>query len=61
MLQQPLIGWILDKNWNGTLVAGVRAYDASAYAAGFMLVLAWLVVSVAAALLTRETHARQCP
>ncbi|TAK40537.1 MAG: MFS transporter [Betaproteobacteria bacterium] len=61
MLQQPLIGWILDRNWHGTLLAGVRAYDASAYAAGFLLVLAWLVVSVAAALLTRETHARQCP
>jgi predicted MFS family arabinose efflux permease len=60
MLQQPLIGWILDLNWNGALVAGVRAYDASAYAAGFTLVLIWLGVSFAAALATRETHARQC-
>lgn len=61
MLQQPLIGWILDLNWNGTLVSGVRAYDAHAYAAGFTLVLVWLVISFAAALATRETHARQCP
>jgi len=61
MLQQPLIGWILDLNWSGTLVAGVRAYDASAFAAGFTLVLGWLAVSFAAALMTRETHARQCP
>lgn len=61
MLQQPLIGWILDLNWIGTLVAGVRAYDASAYGAGFTLVLGWLVLSFVAALLVRETHARQCP
>ena len=61
MLQQPLIGWILDLNWGGELVAGVRVYDASAYAAGFSLVLGWLAVSFVAALLTRETHARQCP
>ena len=61
MLQQPLIGWILDLNWSGQLASGVRLYDASAYAAGFTLVLGWLAVSFAAALLTRETHARQCP
>ena len=61
MLQQPLIGWILDLNWNGELAAGVRSYDAPAYAAGFTLVLAWLAVSFLATLATRETHARQCP
>lgn len=61
MLQQPLIGWILDMNWNGALVAGVRRYDAAAYAAGFTLVLVWLAVSFTAALAARETHARQCP
>lgn len=61
MLQQPLIGWILDQNWSGELATGVRVYDASAYAAGFTLVLGWLAVSFIAALLTRETHARQCP
>jgi len=61
MLQQPLIGWILDLNWNGALVGGARAYDAAAYAAGFTLVLIWLAVSFAAVLATRETHARQCP
>jgi sugar phosphate permease len=61
MLQQPLIGWILDLNWSGQLASGVRLYDASAYAAGFTLMLGWLAVSFVAALLTRETHARQCP
>lgn len=61
MLQQPLIGWILDLNWSGVLDSGARAYDASAYAAGFAPVLVWLSISFAAALATRETHARQCP
>jgi sugar phosphate permease len=61
MLQQPLIGWILDLNWKGATVDAVRVYDAAAYTAGFTLVLAWLVLSLIAALMTRETHARQCP
>jgi len=61
MLQQPLIGWILDLHWSGATVASVRVYDADAYRAGFLLPLAWLVVSFAAALATRETNARQTP
>lgn len=61
MLQQPLIGWILDRHWQGTLDAGARVYDAAAYRIGFLLLIGWLVISFAAALSTRETHARQCP
>jgi len=61
MLLQPLIGWILDRHWNGELANGVRQYDAGAYAAGFTLLLVWLAISFAAAFATRETHARQAP
>lgn len=61
MLQQPLIGWILDLNWSGTVVGTVRVYDAQAYRAAFALILVWLAVSLAATLATRETHARQTP
>jgi len=61
MLQQPLIGWLLDLNWRGSLAGSVRVYDAEAYRAAFALLLAWLAVSLVAALATRETHARQTP
>ena len=59
MLQQPLIGWVLDLNWAGTLAGTVRVYDVQAYRASFALVLVWLAVSLLASLATRETHARQ--
>ena len=59
MLQQPLIGWVLDLKWTGTLAGTVRVYDAPAYRVAFALMLVWLVVSLVASLATRETHARQ--
>jgi hypothetical protein len=27
-IQQSTVGWILDRNWRGGLVVGVRFYDA---------------------------------
>ena len=61
MLLQPLIGWILERSWSGGLAAGVPVYDAAAYRSAFLLALAWLALSLAAALGARETHARQIP
>jgi MFS family permease len=62
MLLQPLIGVVLDLCWRGELAAsGVRVYDADAYRIAFSLLLAWLALSLAAALATRETRARQMP
>jgi MFS family permease len=61
MLLQPLIGAVLDRYWSGALFAGVRLYDAGAYRAAFLLMLAWLAIALAAAAATRETHARQTP
>jgi MFS family permease len=59
MLLQPLLGAILDARWQGASAAGVRLYDAEAFRAAFTLALAWIACSLAAALATRETHARQ--
>jgi hypothetical protein len=60
---QPVIGWMLDRNWNGALEAGVRVYDADAeaYRAGFALMLVWLAASIIVLAFARETHARQAP
>ncbi len=57
-LSQPLIGWILDFNWDGTMVAGARIYSTDAFETAFLVVAASLTLAVAAALLVRETHAR---
>lgn len=57
-IQQSALGWILDRNWHGIEVDGIRLYDAAAYHAAFL----WLAISAAGAvvsvMLTRETHCR---
>lgn len=59
LVLQPSIGWVLDRFWGGALREGARVFDAAAYRAGFSLMMGWLVVSLAAIQLTRETHCRQ--
>ncbi|MDO8299420.1 MFS transporter [Lacisediminimonas sp.] len=59
LAQQPLIGWILDSNWRGGLVNGVRVYDLHAYQLAFGLLLVWVASAWIALLATRETHCKQ--
>ena len=56
---QPLIGWVLDRNWDGAVANGARIYDFAAYRSGFMLLLAWLVLSLVLLAFIRDTHCRQ--
>jgi len=57
MLTQPAIGLILDRNWNGAMVNGVRSYGFEAWRDGFALMLAWAAVAVAALSFVREGRA----
>ncbi len=59
MVLQPAVGWILDKNWQGKAVDGIRVYPIDAYQAGFILMLAWLALSFLLLFFTRETHCCQ--
>jgi len=59
MVLQPAVGWILDNNWQGKAVAGIRVYPLEAYQAGFALMLAWLALSFVLLFFTRETHCCQ--
>jgi MFS family permease len=61
MVMQPLIGWTLDRHWQGATANGARIYDFEAYQSGFALLLIWGAVSVVLLLFTRETHCRQTP
>ena len=58
MLQQPLVGWILDRSWHGATQGQVRVYDAAAYQAGFTLFVVWIAISLLAIACTRETQAK---
>lgn len=56
---QPLIGWLLDINWDGTEIDGVRIYDAGAYSIALGSLLIAYGIGLAACLALRETYGRQ--
>ena len=56
-LFQPLIGILLDLNWDGATIDGARLYSAEAYRAAFSVLIAFLAAGLAAAFLVRETRA----
>lgn len=56
---QPLIGWLLDLNWDGLSDAGARLYSTEAYQIAFLSLAGCALVAVTAGLLMRETHCRQ--
>jgi hypothetical protein len=58
-VMQPLIGWQLDSNWDGTMQAGARIYAAGNYSTAFFSLLVVNFAALVGALLLRETHCRQ--
>jgi len=58
-LLQPAAGWMLDRNWDGTLVDGVRIYAQNAYYSGFILMIAWALLALGLLFFTKETYCRQ--
>ena len=58
-VMQPLIGWLLDLNWDGRLVDGARVYGAAAYDSALASLLVTTAAALAAGLVLRETHCRQ--
>ena len=58
MVLQPAMGRILDLQWHGELMNGVRVYSPEAYRTAFVLMIAWSLLSVVMMLFTRETHCR---
>lgn len=53
---QPLIGWLLDLNWQGEVAAGSRIYSAAAWDTAFVVLLAAQAVALAMALRAPETY-----
>ncbi len=51
---QPLIGWLLDLGWDGTLAAGARVYAEDTYRAALWTLPAVSALGVFSALLMRE-------
>ena len=59
MLQQPGVGLLLDHNWDGNIVVGIKLYSLPAYQAGFTLMAGWAFLSFLLIFLTKETHCTQ--
>lgn len=53
---QPLIGYLLDLNWDGTMLAGARIYSMSAYNIAMLTLVAASIIAFVCALMLRETH-----
>ena len=54
-LMQPAFGWLLDRNWQGTVELGVRIYSQEAYQSAFWFCAAVLTLGVIFTLLIKET------
>ena len=55
---QPLIGALLDLNWDGAMAGGAPIYSPEAYRAAFSVLVIFLFAGLGAAFLVRETRAR---
>ncbi len=55
---QPMVGWIMERTWDGRMEAGVRIYSASDWRNGIMLLTASAVAGWIAMLFVRETGCR---
>ena len=58
-VMQPLIGWLLDLNWDDTLVDGARIYSASAYVYALSSLIIVNATALAASFVLTETRCRQ--
>ena len=56
MILQPVVGKVLDANWAGEMVNGVRLYSLSAYRYGFTLMMGWVLLSTIILFFTKETY-----
>lgn len=57
-IMQPLLGWVLDRLWDGRIEAGARIYSIEAYETAFLLLPAACAAGVLATLFIRETHGK---
>ena len=53
---QPLAGYILDAQWNGTIIDGVRVYDVVHYQYALSILPIACIFSLSAAILLKEKH-----
>lgn len=53
-MTQPLFGYIAELTWDGTMANGVRIYSANDYHNGFIAMIIFSIIALAAAFKVRE-------
>lgn len=60
-IAQPLVGWLIELNWNGTMINNVPILSAYNYNFGFWLMPVAMTLAACLLMLIRETHAQPLP
>lgn len=55
---QPIIGWMLDLRWDGTMLEGARIYQTADYRFAFICLVAWSGAGFILALTLRESNCK---
>lgn len=55
---QPLVGWVMDRAWDGSMLHGVRIYSPQNYQLGLLIMFAFALSGLIGALFIRETYCR---
>ena len=57
-VMQPLVGWLMDQVWAGTLANGVRVYSLGDFRFGFSIVIGMAFFGLVAGFFIRETRCK---
>jgi sugar phosphate permease len=57
-IYQPLVGWVLDRGWQGRATDVVRSYTLDDYRLGIALLLGLALMGLISTLFIKETHGR---
>ncbi|HNU10620.1 MAG TPA: MFS transporter [Rubrivivax sp.] len=55
---QPLVGWVMDRNWQGAMDGGARLYSPADYRTGLLLMAAFAALGAVSTFFVRETRCR---
>lgn len=55
---QPLVGWVMDRAWDGSMLQGVRIYTPQNYQSGLLIMFAFALCGLIGACFIRETYCR---
>lgn len=55
---EPVFGWLMDKNWDGTIINGAHYYSAHTYYHSMLIMPVMLAVGLITSFLVRETYAQ---